>query len=86
MESSTYSTVLEVEALLQVGDLFIPFCREFHRNDCSKTNFIMVRQNRCQQDAQSDSESDEEGHGNQDHPAVDDREENAMMKVSQLPC
>ena len=36
----------------------------------------MARRNRCQQDVESDSESDDDaGHGNQDQPAVDDRED-----------
>ena len=32
----------------------------------------MARQNWQQQNAQSDTESDGKGHGNQDQPAVDD--------------
>ena len=43
--------------------------------NAGNTNKIMARRNRPQQDAQSDTDSDEEGHGNQDHPAVDDRED-----------
>ena len=46
--------------------------RDKHDNR-DETNFIMARQNRRQQDMESDSESDDAGHGNQDQPAVDDR-------------
>ena len=53
-------------------------CNELDDHEATiitQTKFIMARQNRRQQGVKSDSESDEEGHGNQDHPAVDDREE-----------